>query len=202
MGRILSSLGSVAALSSLLAMGEAQAVVIASGIENIPLVNTTTVSFDINDDGTDDFSVFANNGAGYAEISGLSGTAILWDQSVVYAAAPLSLGDTLNASGTFNSYADFSLFLNAGVNYLGLRFDLEGQSHYGWVAFDFSTTNYSDGIALYGAWEDLPNTGLTITPQAVPEPAETALAGGLLIGLGALIHRRRRRAEKMPPPGV
>lgn len=188
--RTLSSLGSLAALAGVVALPETSAQIISSPILNVPLNDSGYTHFNLDGNETNEFSVYVNDGDAFSTLNASPGTLFYRDSGSATAAA-LDVGDTVDASGVFNSSSDFSLFLNQGVNHLGIAFEREGATHYGWLAFDFPTDQYGDGVALYGAWQQTAGAGLTIS--AVPEPAETAMAGGLFVGVAALFHRRRRK---------
>ena len=73
-----------------------------------------------------------------------------------------------------------------GIRYMGMRFEIGGEWHYGWVEIDSWTGVNTGYIRSYG-WETDANTPIA---AGAPEPARAAL---LLIGLISM-HRRRRRA--------
>jgi hypothetical protein len=79
-----------------------------------------------------------------------------------------------------------------GIGFLGVSFQLDGQTHYGWIELAINPSTLT-GTLIEGAYESDPNTPI-ITPQAIPEPSSLGL--GLLalgaVGVGAL-HRSRKK---------
>ncbi|MEQ9460889.1 MAG: PEP-CTERM sorting domain-containing protein [Phycisphaeraceae bacterium] len=73
-------------------------------------------------------------------------------------------------------------------NFLGYSFEIDGNTHYGWVQVDVSADLLNATVTGY-AYESTPDTG--IVAGAIPEPTSLAL---LAAGAGALGLRRRDAA--------
>ena len=81
------------------------------------------------------------------------------------------------------------LWTLGGTNYVGVEFELETGTHYGWIAIEMQAL-FGGGHLLSYAYESEPNTA--IIAGAIPEPSTT-----LLIGTGtALLWRRRVNTRK------
>ncbi len=79
----------------------------------------------------------------------------------------------------------------ANTGYLGLRFSISGQQHYGWMRLTVAnnTGAQSRSITVHEwAYETTPNAG--ILSGAVPEPGGLGLLA--LGGAGIVLHRRRK----------
>ncbi|RME89402.1 MAG: hypothetical protein D6766_14740 [Verrucomicrobia bacterium] len=86
--------------------------------------------------------------------------------------------------------------------YLGLRFQMNGNTHYGWADVTVENEYPQEGLPKLTlhrfAYETEPDT--PIQAGAVPEPAETATAMGLLaLGAAGLARYRRRRTAATQP---
>ncbi len=88
-------------------------------------------------------------------------------------------------------------WVDASEKYLGLRFDINGQVHYGWAEFDVSVDRLSLSATLLGyAYDTVANQGLgagqtAASPTSAPEPATLGLLALGSVGLAAW--RRRKR---------
>jgi hypothetical protein len=112
----------------------------------------------------------------------------------------LSEGDAISDSNDFalGEYPEFEFedgsdypWNDGGTGYVGLRFDIAGQTHYGWAQFtyddaadtltllDFAYENTAGASILAG------NTGV------IPEPGSAALLMALASGAVAAYRRRR-----------
>ena len=116
----------------------------------------------------------------------------------------LSAGETIGVGASFSGVTDTRTLYDGGSTtpanfdwavgtrgFLGLRFDLNGNTHYGWA--DVSLNSDAGGLyhTLHGyAYENTP--AATILAGAVPEPTAAML---LVAGAaGAASVRRRRRS--------
>lgn len=83
-----------------------------------------------------------------------------------------------------------------GETYLGIAFDIEGSTHYGWVHVTLGEINpeygVEDPITASWAYESTPDTG--ITAGAIPEPSTGILT--LVGSISLLFLARSRRREK------
>jgi hypothetical protein len=85
------------------------------------------------------------------------------------------------------SYGEWNAF---GRGYVGLRFQIGPNTHYGWAEISVNP-NYTSTLHRW-AYEDVPNTGLS-TPSggAIPEPASIVLMA--LGAAGLALYRKRRQ---------
>lgn len=68
--------------------------------------------------------------------------------------------------------------------YMGVEFDIEGATHYGWI--DLLVASGNPYAEIYGwGYETEPGVGILAGAEAVPEPATTVLltVGGLVLAL-------------------
>ena len=84
-----------------------------------------------------------------------------------------------NGNSVFFSQSGNRGYLNLGTELVGFRFDIAGQTHYGWA--NITVGNEQLSINNW-AYEGL--AGVSILAGAVPEPADAAVGLGLL-ALGA-----------------
>jgi hypothetical protein len=75
-------------------------------------------------------------------------------------------------------------------SYLGLQFQISGETHYGWAAVSVALGSASLNVNEV-AYESEANTGIQI-PNAVPEPTSMAL---MLLGAGGIALLKKRRAS-------
>lgn len=98
-----------------------------------------------------------------------------------------------------NLYGGFAGGGNLNLTrFLGFRFDIGGNTHYGYLEARVNANGTVGTIDfLSAAFNNTPNTGITTGAVAVPEPATTlaALAAG---GLTALTIARRRKEKAAP----
>ena len=89
---------------------------------------------------------------------------------------------------------------NAGDKYLGLRFAINGQAHYGWAEFNVVGPGGYLGTTLLGyAYDTVANQAMRAgqtasAPSATPEPATLGLLALGFLGLAAW---RRRKPEPL-----
>jgi hypothetical protein len=74
----------------------------------------------------------------------------------------------------------------SNTDYVGARFLVGGEFHYGWVEVEVPFGGFPGGYIKRYAWETEANTPIT---AGVPEPARIML---LLAGASAMLLRRRR----------
>lgn len=194
MSRSLSSLGSLAALATLVASTESHAFVFDASFSNVVLGFGDNF-FDLDGNGSDDLNVnvYLNDGLGV--LFPVNGSAYTVVENTSQA-DPLFPGDVVDNSGFYNGFASMEGLLNAEPSIVGVRFWREGELHFGWVAFDFSSGQIEGSTVLFGAWESTPGLGITVGVTAVPEPGHFALIGGLATGLALLVRRRSRRSTE------
>lgn len=138
-----------------------------------------------------DSSVFQfqfTSGAGGAHIiEGIEpGTGILTDSLGI---RHFGIGDTVPVSPFFSQTVNLSSFVVDDRYLIGLRFMHDGQAHYGYMNISVDSplpgqAGFFGFTVHYLAYEDLPNTPLTV----VPAPA---IMSGVMAG--AVLLRRRRR---------
>ena len=114
-------------------------------------------------------------------------------------ASALAGGETIDGSRAFVSGADVILSgkgvlpygeFNDGLAYLGLRFLLDGATHYGWVEI-IGQGNGDVTLTRYG-WDNEARVAVVTPPAQVPEPGTLAL---LIAGAAGVLAMRRRQRE-------
>lgn len=178
------ALGTVSALMTLATTASAD--VVYSSISNVSIpLNDSQLDFDLNSDGTNDFSLFGNssvldlsnsdpdNHMSFADDSG---------EAIIYGTSDTILPADPNVTST--SAANL---IGLGISFVGFNFTLGTETHTGWIEFNLPTDNSADWVLVAAAWENNPNTSITITP--VPEPSTTALM--LLGGFAGFVLLRR-----------
>lgn len=127
------------------------------------------------------------------------------DYSIEALSSGFSVGPDLGADRFQNNSEALFLFygepwegggpgLSLGEQYVGFRFDLSGQTHHGWARISMTGGSpETASVTLHDwAYSSQPNTALQV--GAVPEPAATATALGLLsLGAAGVAAYRRRR---------
>jgi hypothetical protein len=103
--------------------------------------------------------------------------------ALTFAGAPIDLATSYVATGVWTRYTDFGSY---GVGYIGLRFRIGADTHYGWIA---TSTGFKTDPFEVLAWgfERTPNT--PIVAGAVPAPGTLA---ALAFGAVTLGSRGRR----------
>lgn len=185
-----------------------------------------TVFIDFNHDGINDFkfTVFGQPGSVFQtlKVSG-NGNAGAGVVGKLGSAAALASGVAIGPHDPFRATKSASLLMaevfensstatslrgkwgNAGDKFLGLRFDINGQAHYGWAEFDVvGFVNpifggaFLDATLLGYAFDTVPNqaiaagkTTFSTTFSTTPEPGTLGLLA--LGSLGLAAWRRRKR---------
>ena len=93
----------------------------------------------------------------------------------------IALNSCVSAGGVFCS-GEFV----GGINYLGVEFDISGQTHYGWVEIESSPIGTRAWIHRW-AYETEPGVGII---AGIPEPSAM-----LLVLFGGALGLSRRRPE-------
>ena len=185
------SIGSLAALAAI-ALPAATAlavpdVTLPAAFSNVVVSfsDPQNVPFDIDGDGTADFSVFGNGG--------FSLTVQVFDTTSLRS-EPLVLG-SLFAPG--DATTDSSLAIFAGdTSYLGFSFITGSQTHAAWVLFDATGT---DAVVVGGGWQTFPGGSVEVgNPAPIPEPASFATLAGTALLAGAALRRRRPAPTDQP----
>lgn len=162
--------------------------------------------WDVNGDGAADFagraffssvqnirfasgSVRAENGGGF--VPGLLGKGYeVGSKDLFSLVGGRAFGLSISGGGTGASST-------GKMGYLGFRFDINGQLHYGWAYVDITTyMNYEPGYWLDASevyYDTVPNQSIdTGETQVVPEPGTLGLLALGALGLG--LWRRARRS--------
>jgi hypothetical protein len=183
--------------------------------------NAASGSLDINDDGVDDFLFWRDAGLVVGMqahgtnrfISTLStGSDVGGNISPVYYGSILG-PDTVSLGGDWHHHTDnrgssgFGLFtMQSEDAYIGVEFDIDGNTHYGWIQYtgfyvaEFTFISPDGPVTVIGAdvlggfinsWGYETEPGVPIV-VGIPEPSTYSLI--LLIGL-AVIGRRTRKQQ-------
>jgi hypothetical protein len=214
------SLAAMAAGVSALALvqpAEAQVVVTST---NIQLNPNGSVSIDLNNDGVTDF-ILADNFDGYGHgfygsfvaipVTGGKVMAGTHGSKGAYASA-LGIGAIIGPSAHFSSSAGrgealiersvgfvsastantvYGNWGNASNKYLGLKFLINGQTHYGWIAMNTNTVGTMSATIVAYAYEIQANKKITIgstadAAEVSPAPAAKTMASDRGPSLGML----------------
>jgi hypothetical protein len=150
---------------------------------NIPIADHTFINLDLNHDGSPDFvfveSVYANGYFGSERVTegsprpngalrrALKQGEVIGRSAGIFSQAELRLAYVNGSckSGSTCGYCGGGPFLNVTDGYLGVRFQIGGQDHYGWVRLSMSAPNG--------------NITGTITGYAYDTVANEALRAGL-----------------------
>ncbi len=160
-----------------------------------------TYRLDLNQDGTADFELknvfntFSGNSAGYLQILPGRDANEVWAAAhapgcgtEIFCAAALRKGDSIGPKGAFQ--LDFpggermvasdivsshsGSWLNV-TRYLGLKFVIAGQTHYGWARLTVSTQRFMVTATLTGyAYETIPGKPIIAGATTGPEEAESS----------------------------
>lgn len=167
----------------------------------------TNVSPDLNVGANDNATINLDN-SGYAEVAIVNIGANLqvrdaYDGNILtssgsYYVQGFNFGDEIGPGANEASDAGAHVAANGAYNffdnamkYIGVEFDLGGQTHYGWVGFEVDSTSPMNGVIRDYAYETTPNTPINAGAGVIPEPASLAL---LAAGAGALAAPRRKCA--------
>lgn len=107
----------------------------------------------------------------------------IWAESQFYGSPHDPLGVVFN--GGFETI--IGTFVNRKA-YVGLEFQISGNTHYGWIQVDCERFSHNGGYVLDYAYELRP--GASILAGAVPEPSVVGLVS--LSGAGFWLFRRRK----------
>jgi hypothetical protein len=166
-----------------------------------------TTWFDLNSDGVEDIG-FRNYQATMSLVLSPSATATATTEASFHWYGPLDAGTLVGAAldsplswmreeDTLVSYMivddgevlGIGPWINVTEGLLGVSFDTDGQTHYGWLRMsDVSSTTF-----MLHDWAFETQPGLGINAGVVPEPSTMAL---FAIGLGALGWSRWRRMKR------
>ena len=219
----LAAIGLVSGLS-LVSEKTADAGIVYSGPKNIEVDSTSpSYNLDVNGDSVTDYTI--NWNLPVAGVSsdvtfsspGISGGAV--NNAVVIDgsfAAALDSGMSITGASTFgggtqtlgtDNYESKSPvttgpFPNQHDKYLGLRFDIAGQWHYGWALLDVVATGGTGQTVTIKGWAYDDEAGASIVAgntsspiSSVPEPASLLQLAMGAVGLAAIPSIRRRQAR-------
>jgi hypothetical protein len=172
-----------------------------SGDASLTLTSGMTGGFDVNNDGTNDFTITvgtSNSTKPQISTAG-SATDISLGAGTTY---PYSYGDTINSSSGTGVFATSTNLSQTSGNYVGFTLNAapgSGSELYGWAQINYS---YDDNVATVGdyAYNETPGQGILAGEEMapVPEPADTALifgAAALLAGSLAIWRKREQAAQ-------
>jgi hypothetical protein len=110
----------------------------------------------------------------------------------------------INVSNGFSGYTSGGFLPSGSTNYMGVRFDIGGSPHYGWIQLQITTTSnpaFASITILDYAYEDAANTPIPAgatgsPPTAVPTMSEWGLITFVLLLLSfGTVYVGRRKEE-------
>ncbi|MCF3649108.1 hypothetical protein [Synoicihabitans lomoniglobus] len=151
--------------------------------------NDSVLELDIDGDSVTDFNISVFN----TFSSGLNSLGTNASAENLGSLQVFELGDSINSGWDFNSYSTFNDFVSGGTQYVGVQFDISGNTHFGWLEFNFLNTEFIDGTLVSAGWQATPGATATISAlSAVPEPASAGLWSGIAASMVGFWRRRRR----------
>jgi hypothetical protein len=156
---------------------EAKVVFTPSSAECYSRNGYTTVEIDLNNDGTNDFALTCAYGQAGSNafgsglsVAGATGSNVTLESAGVFPAG-LKKGAPIGSSAKFGNYGLLAAeecsmygcvgkgnFNGVSGRILGVRFQINGEAHYGWIGFRYASAG---GFTLLGwAYETQPNTHL------------------------------------------
>lgn len=174
-----SSIGSLAALAAVAAPVLSEAAPVTASFSNVA-ISFTSQDIDIDGNGSNDFSVFANSFLAFVQASSGSNFVV---------PSEFNEGDTVTVAAASSASWDFSKE-PSDVTYVGVSFERNAAAHAAWLRFETDAGN--NLVLTGGAWESGAGAGILI-PAAIPEPSAAAAWAGMAGLLATLCRRRRHR---------
>jgi hypothetical protein len=214
----------IAAGGTIALSGEARATAVYTDLVPDVVLAPGGMNFDLNADGTNDFSAAANGSEVAVGTSGsnVSDIRFVIKAGTVQDATPLPAGTPIGLSSNFTPQgAGYGAFLATygvtsidpkthittsgwtaswiGDGYLGVEFDFGGQHHYGWVHMADTLDNFSGAASLTikeWAYESLPDTAIAAGDTVgTGSPVPEPSSLALLAFGGAGVLARRRKQK-------
>ncbi len=129
-----------------------------------------SLDIDFDGDGTTDVTILQSNNGNYELVQALpysTNGVLAASNSGYFYASNLAYGAAISSgAGSFRSFGSLcagpgylgSQFCGAGEAYLGIEFDISGNTHYGWVRVD--VLDSSNFIVMDYAYESTPNQAI------------------------------------------
>lgn len=182
------SIGSLAALATFVVASSAQAALIDSTtVTETSITTSTSLPIDINGDGTADFVLFANSSDNFLVLNAgpdvPAGSSLSLGDAISKDVTALYPGDSVGSTTPPGTYINDGLIWSAtdsnlgglGTVYVGVTFDIGGDSHYGWLEFYLPNTDvYTGGELVAAAYQSIAGADAPI-----PVPEITAWQGVL-----------------------
>ncbi len=171
---------------------------------------------DLNHDGINDFHIESSYLSGIGDLEVLPVIPINKVAAVhqgclgFYGAAPLALGAVIGSGMKFennakcmaqmNSWQSIGPWVGVQDRYLGFKFYIDGEAHYGWARLTFDSFFCFGCIArIFGyAYETVPGKAIIAGDEGTPEEASATppMLGALALGApGLSIWRRQEESE-------
>ncbi|QDT67750.1 PEP-CTERM motif protein [Planctomycetes bacterium MalM25] len=183
------------------AAGSADAAIVYSGVQDIPVGQFGSQDLNLDGDAYNDILLknYVFGGGNYqgAYVNFFPGKVVGFSAGLNYASA-LAEGDlidsTTTAGGPFSASLAYGAanpnaeFNSADGAFIGLEFPINAVSHFGWVRV---TIDNAAGSFVINDWAYESEPGVGITAGAVPEPGSLGLLAAGAAGVAALRKRRR-----------